>query len=401
MKRLFSISVFIIQAVAFYLQIYDIASSDTLRIVLYSLGGMLMVIAFWLCFEKKWKAAIKCLLEGILMVGVAYIAGDFQRQEERWSKYVTANQTTPDYSGMTSMQLYEAAVKASEKREYSTAIKIADMASKKGNGYAYDLLGQLYALGYGCQQDYETAAYCFSQAGCHGVYNFPKWLKRFPELLNIDNDRVKEEIEENAKYATLMDSLQRLTLMTIERLGTDKTMSLWDNNYETLVSLSKKGYNGASCMLLRRAEIKGNEDECAAYANRLVEQRMVPDAPKQRYFFLRELGKELPEPDDELGLGEINRLIENQDFFLTLVAQNVKAYSNMQRNGTSQIDIYRYNLAQFERCKFLKNSREEVISFYYPEEDFDKYYDFAKFCLAQSIKFIENQKAGDYPSLFQ
>ena len=388
------------QMIALYLQIYDIAKHTWLRLLLIGIGVVFVILSIWLFCKgaEKRKGFWQLLVEGILLVVIAVMAGDFARQDALWDRYVESRPTEEDDDSWSSFRLFDEAAAAVKKRDYTRAMELARRASEKGYPEAFDLMGWLYAKGLGSEVNYDRAAYYFAQSGRLGSPYFESRLKEFPQILDTENRSVDRDIRECLRNIAVVDSIYNLVPRAADRGGLDAVVALWTKNHDLLEELSKKGFRNASWMLYTRAQLQDNMDEGREMAQRLLEVNSVPDLPRQRFVFYRTLDGDLPDfTSGPIEKDDVDRLLENKDFLLTL--DDGMTYERM-RGHISHVDLYRYNKAQFERCRYLKNPTHGLLKVYAGDEDLDGYYDLAIIYLNQSVEILERLKDKYYPPVF-
>lgn len=389
------------QAIALYLQIYDIAKYSVIRVILYIIAFLLFIFSIWLFCKKgeKRKSSLFTFLEALLLASVALMAGDFTRKDALFDSYLDNNHVVENHTGKSSSQLFEEAVKCVENREFSKGMDLARRSAMKGHANAFDLLGCLYAKGLGSEVDYESAAYNFAQAGRLGAPAFSKRVKEYPEILCTGSRMVDETISESLGIISSLDSLEILTQIEYNKGGNKSIISLWERNKDLLEQLSEKGYYKATSMMYTLAKLTHDLPACKKYARYFKDENVIPDLPMQRHIFYRFLENNLPEMSDTLTREQFNLLIENEDFYFTLGEHTGEAFLRM-KDGIDNIDKYRYNKAQFERCEYLKNHSSELWRIYASDEPIDGYYDFSRYCLNRSVEIIQQIRDISHPPVF-
>ena len=420
MRKLFAFCAILIQPLAMYLQVYDIAAKKGYQVLFYVLGVVFIVLgtmpfvidkiakkkadAGEIADAEKKAAAGKgnrymVIAEGVILLLAPIFASRYVEKMENWETHLRALAAEERYGDLTPYEQYRKALEYAGPGEwhYLKAIELARSAADRGCVEAFDLLGQLYARGLGCKVDYEAAAFNFVQSSLNGRQSLPEWVKLFPEIRNAENPKVRKVIDECEKDAAFTQYIG--DELNLHRGHPKDLIKVLNSAKDQLELLSEKGYREATGELFTLANLTEDEDAVYFYSRRMADSRHVPDYPMQRYFIYRFAYPNLPVLGDTLGKEDLKRLIADEDFFITLDRCDTLSLLRMKEEVDSH-DLYRYTLAQYNRCRYLKENRRTLVSYMARNEDFDAYYDFAADCHRRSINTIESDLAEKYPPVF-
>lgn len=407
MKNTLTIGVFLVQPFALYLQVRDIVENKGYQLFFYFLGAAFLGVGIYLFIQERkkqkektapekgedsfnWKEPVISIIEGFILVLAPIVAKDYVRRIDWWAEYAENKVEKEQYTDLQPREQYQQAIMllAPDRMEAAEAFELAESAAKKNCPAAFDLLGQMYAEGIGCPVDYELSAFNFAQATMWGAVSLPERLKKYPELINTNNSKVRDIIEECEKNTAIIDSLNGAL---IRKRGSEmEGAALIEVNREILETLSKKGYLLATVILYQRANIKKDTLATNAMAQRMMDAGFVPDSPVERYFFYRQLNPGIPGPEDAFGLEELNRRIDSEDFYLTLSEKSGEQVDLMD-DSIAPDDLYRYTRAQLRRSLYLKQNGSRLQNVTELQEDMDAYYQKAKRWHESAINIVEEQ----------
>lgn len=370
-------------------------------------GGTLMLCKEWTKKSVSWAV----LIAGFLIAGTLiynYIVQELNAtRNELWRDTLRSNKN--DGLAMTDLEK-SAVIDNDDLAQYTLArnlvygdngydfdfAKAKDFAQKsadQGNPKAHALLAVIYSKGYGIKPDYQQAFSNIRQSIKDG---YEQGLSLLPLLDSASfklSPKDSIDIYECVQNGAYLDSIYDAVSTAFKEKGMQACYPIIRANKDRCQRLSDLDYYRATDLLYFEAfGDPTRQQELHEYAKKLAEHGRIPDLPAMRSFFFQALDG-IKELSDETEL--VERAIANQDFWYSIMWDGYdKRYIKDLTNR------YEYNLAFFERSKYLLANQDNLNSLFFElDEDLNQIYATAKNSLSDCTMELKEQMQ-DRPYLF-
>ena len=277
--------------------------------------------------------------------------------------------------------------------DFEKAREYAQESADQGNPKAHALLAIIYSKGYGCKPNYQQA---FSNLILSMKGGYEQSMSLLPLLdsasfkISPKDSLVLLECVQNRSY---LDSLYNVVTSMFTTEGPLYCCSIIREHKDRCTFLSEMGYYRATELLYFEAFADTTQaQQLHHYAEKLASYDKIPDMPSMRYFFYKALnGVHQSSCDKDL----VEQAIVNQDY---LSATFVEDYGKeFIRDLTYR---YQYDLAFYERSKYLLANRDNLNSLFFElDDDLDSFHATARKCLSDCIGELKKEMLNK-PYLF-
>ena len=242
--------------------------------------------------------------------------------------------------------------------DIAKAKEYAQKSADQGNAKANALLAVIYSKGLGNKPDYQQALSNIRLALKGG---YEQGLSLLPLIDSTDfklSQRDSIDLQECIQNRAFLDSLYSIVTETFSSKGMSACYPIVRANKERCLELSDKGYYRATDLLYFDAFGDPSQEQLLHQcAMTLAEQDRIPDMPTMRAFFLQALNGPLKSTGEK---DLVESAITDNNFWTAMIWDDFD-----KRYIPDLTSRYDYNLAFYERSKYLLANQDNLNSLFF------------------------------------